>query len=46
MAMRERGFIKQLWFWVIVAIALGIVFGLVAPGPAEKAKWLADAFIH
>jgi aerobic C4-dicarboxylate transport protein len=44
--MRERGFIKQLWFWVIVAIALGIVFGLVAPGPAEKAKWLADAFIQ
>jgi aerobic C4-dicarboxylate transport protein len=46
MAMRERGFIKQLWFWVIIAIALGIVFGLVAPGPAEKAKWLADAFIQ
>jgi aerobic C4-dicarboxylate transport protein len=44
--MKERGFIKQLWFWVIVAIALGIVFGLVAPGPAEKAKWLADAFIQ
>jgi aerobic C4-dicarboxylate transport protein len=37
---------KQLWFWVIVAIAAGIVFGLVAPGPAEEAKWLADAFIQ
>jgi aerobic C4-dicarboxylate transport protein len=46
MAMKERGFLKQLWFWVIVAIALGIVFGLVAPGPAEKAKWLADGFIQ
>jgi aerobic C4-dicarboxylate transport protein len=44
--MKERGFLKQLWFWVIVAIALGIVFGLVMPGPAEKAKWLADAFIQ
>ena len=44
--MKERGFLKQLWFWVIVAIALGIVFGLVAPGPAEEAKWLADAFIQ
>ena len=44
--MKERGFLKQLWFWVIVAIGLGIVFGLVAPGPAEEAKWLADAFIQ
>src|ERR1700709_2201033 len=44
--MKERGVLTQLWFWVIVAIALGIVFGLVAPGPAENAKWLADAFIQ
>src|SRR3954469_11242163 len=38
--------VKQLWFWVIVAIALGIVVGVVAPGTAEKSKWLADAFIQ
>src|ERR1044071_2473476 len=44
--MKERGLYKQLWFWVIVAIAAGIVFGLVAPDTAEKAKWLADAFIQ
>jgi aerobic C4-dicarboxylate transport protein len=44
--MRERGVLKQLWFWVIVAIGAGIVFGLVAKGPAEDAKWLADAFIQ
>ncbi|MBE2318172.1 cation:dicarboxylase symporter family transporter [Solirubrobacter sp. CPCC 204708] len=44
--MKERGLYKQLWFWVIIAIALGIVFGLVAPGPAESSKWLADAFIQ
>ena len=44
--MRERKLVKQLWFWVIIAIALGIVFGLVAPGPAESSKWLADAFIQ
>jgi aerobic C4-dicarboxylate transport protein len=44
--MKERGVLKQLWFWVIIAIALGIVVGIVAPGPAEKAKWLADAFIQ
>jgi len=44
--MRDRGVFKQLWFWVVVAIGAGIVFGLVAPGQAEKAKWLADAFIQ
>jgi len=37
---------KQLWFWVLVAIAAGIVFGLVAPGPATDSKWLADAFLQ
>jgi aerobic C4-dicarboxylate transport protein len=36
----------QLWFWVLIAIAAGILFGLVAPDTAEKAKWLADAFIQ
>ena len=44
--MKERGLYKQLWFWVIVAIALGIVVGIVAPGTAEKSKWLAEAFIQ
>jgi aerobic C4-dicarboxylate transport protein len=44
---RPRGrIVGQLWFWVLVAIALGIVFGLVAPDTAKKAKWLADAFIQ
>ena len=37
---------RQLWFWVLVAIAAGIVFGLVAPGPATDSKWLADAFLQ
>jgi aerobic C4-dicarboxylate transport protein len=36
----------QLWFWVVVAIGAGIVFGLVAPAPAKEAKWLAEAFIQ
>jgi aerobic C4-dicarboxylate transport protein len=44
--MSDRGILKQLWFWVIVAIVAGVVFGLVAKGPAEDAKWLADAFIQ
>src|ERR1700754_2581148 len=43
--MRGR-LVKQLWFWVIVAIALGIVVGVVFPGTAEKSKWLAEAFIQ
>ncbi|HEY2220737.1 cation:dicarboxylate symporter family transporter [Actinomycetospora sp.] len=37
---------KQLWFWVLVAIAAGIVVGLAAPGFAKELKWLADAFIQ
>jgi aerobic C4-dicarboxylate transport protein len=37
---------RQLWFWVLIAIALGIVFGLAFPDAALKAKWLADAFIQ
>ena len=42
----RRKLYTQLWFWVLVAIALGIAFGLVLPETAEKAKWLADAFIQ
>src|SRR3954470_3007584 len=36
----------QLWFWVLVAIAAGIVVGLLFPETGLKAKWLADAFIQ
>src|SRR4051794_14931690 len=42
----RRRLVTQLWFWVLVAIVAGIVFGLVAPDSAEKAQWLADAFIQ
>ena len=42
----RRRLYTQLWFLVIVAIGLGIAFGLAFPEPAEKAKWLADAFIQ
>jgi aerobic C4-dicarboxylate transport protein len=45
-APRHRRLAGQLWVWVIVAIGAGIVFGLVAPDTAVKAKWLADAFIQ
>jgi aerobic C4-dicarboxylate transport protein len=36
----------QLWFWVVVAIVAGAVFGLAAPAAAKEAKWLADAFLQ
>jgi aerobic C4-dicarboxylate transport protein len=42
----KRSLRTQLWFWVLIAIAAGVAFGLVAPDTAEKAKWLADAFIQ
>jgi len=42
----RRKLYTQLWFWVLIAIAAGIAFGLAVPETAEKAKWLADAFIQ
>jgi aerobic C4-dicarboxylate transport protein len=42
----RRGVLRQLWFWVVVAIGAGAVFGLLAPDPAREAKWLADAFLQ
>ena len=43
---RRRRALTQLWFWVVVAIVTGAVFGLVAPDAATEAKWLADAFLQ
>jgi aerobic C4-dicarboxylate transport protein len=43
---RRRRMPAQLWFWVVVAIAAGAVFGLAAPAAAKEAKWLADAFLQ
>lgn len=37
---------RQLWFWVILGIVAGTVFGLVAPDTAKGAKWLADGFLQ
>jgi len=42
----RRRVLKQLWFWVLIAIAAGTAFGLAAPAQAENAKWLADAFLQ
>jgi aerobic C4-dicarboxylate transport protein len=43
---RRRRVLSQLWFWVVIAIGAGAVFGLVAPDVAKEAKWLADAFLQ
>src|SRR5690349_3427175 len=37
---------KQLWFWVVIAIGSGALFGAVAPAAATESKWLADAFLQ
>ena len=37
---------RQLWFWVLIAIVAGVIFGLVAQDAALKAQWLAEAFIQ
>src|SRR5215207_1781099 len=37
---------RQLWFFVLIAIVLGIAFGLLFEEQALKAQWLADAFIQ
>jgi aerobic C4-dicarboxylate transport protein len=42
----SRSVRRQLWFWVVLAITAGALFGLAAPGPATEAKWLADAFLQ
>ena len=43
---KRRSVFRQLWFWVVIGIGAGAVFGLVAPDPAKEAKWLADAFLQ
>ena|SRR5690606_27367282 len=36
---------QHLYFWVLVAIALGVAFGIAFPEQAAGMKWLADLFI-
>ncbi|PVZ08535.1 cation:dicarboxylate symporter family transporter [Actinomycetospora cinnamomea] len=36
----------QLWFWVVVGIAAGVVVGLAAPSFAADLKFLPDIFIQ
>jgi aerobic C4-dicarboxylate transport protein len=43
---RRKRVFTQLWFWVVVAIGAGALFGFVAPDAGKEAKWLADAFLQ
>ncbi len=45
-ATRRAPVYTQLWFWVVVGIAAGIVVGLVAPGVGSDLKFLPDIFIQ
>ena len=42
----RRGVWAQLWFWVVIGIAAGVVVGLVAPDFASDLKFLPDIFIQ
>src|SRR5438128_2237648 len=37
---------KQLYFWVLVGIAAGVLLGFVAPGVGEDLKPLGDTFVN
>ena len=37
---------KHLTFWVLLAVAAGIFYGWLAPGPAQEMEWLAQWFIE
>lgn len=36
---------QQLYFWVLLCIAIGVLIGIYAPETGAEMKWLADLFI-
>jgi aerobic C4-dicarboxylate transport protein len=38
--------LTQLWFWILIAIVAGSLFGWLAPGPAKQTKWMPDVFLQ
>ena len=45
-APRRSAVWTQLWFWVVIGIAAGVVVGLVTPDFASDLKFLPDIFIQ
>jgi aerobic C4-dicarboxylate transport protein len=43
---KKGSILSQLWFWILIAIAGGILLGIVAPGAAKNTKWMADVFLQ
>jgi aerobic C4-dicarboxylate transport protein len=44
-APRKKRLYQHLYFWVLVAISLGIAVGLLFPKQGAELKWLADLFV-
>ncbi|SHF31673.1 C4-dicarboxylate transporter DctA [Streptoalloteichus hindustanus] len=42
----RRKFYRHLYFWVLAAIALGVLVGIGFPKQAAQMKWLADLFVN
>lgn len=42
---RRKPIWHQLYFWVLVGIAIGVFIGIYAPETGAKMKWLAELFI-
>ncbi|RJQ72972.1 C4-dicarboxylate transporter DctA [Pseudonocardiaceae bacterium YIM PH 21723] len=43
---KRKGFHKNLYFWVLVAVVLGALFGLTFPAQAAGTQWVAELFIN
>ena len=43
---KRTPYYRQLWFYVVIAIVAGVLFGLLFEEAALKAQWLAEAFIQ
>ncbi|GLZ29671.1 C4-dicarboxylate transport protein [Lentzea sp. NBRC 105346] len=45
-AVARKPIYKHLYFWVVVAIVAGALFGFLFKKPASEMKWLADLFVN
>ena len=42
---QTRGFVRHLYFWVLLGIAAGVLTGALAPEFGASLKWIGDLFI-
>lgn len=43
---KKRKWFLSLWFWVLIFMCGGIIFGIVNPAMAKQSKPIIDGFIH